>query len=98
MGILTYHIVAFHCGLDQILGLSAGLKHFGNGRCGRSGLGGTGFAPDHVWDIDCTRFFMSARIGGFNSHGAYFEEDSVREVVKRVPRGIDRKRIIGQLR
>src|SRR5882762_6751960 len=35
---LTYRVTAFYSGRDAVLGASAGLKHFGTRRLGRSGL------------------------------------------------------------
>lgn len=87
---LTYRITALYSGLDQILGLSAGLKHFGKRRLGRSGLDKTVPAPDNLWEIDCTPFFRPDRVGGFNAHGAYFEEARVIDLMRQVLRGPDR--------
>jgi hypothetical protein len=38
MANLCYRISALYTGLDDVLGASAGLKHFGKRRLGRSGL------------------------------------------------------------
>ena len=35
---LTYRITALYSGRDEVLGASAGLKHFGTRRLGRAGL------------------------------------------------------------
>ena len=63
---LTYRITALYTGRDPVLGLSAGLKHFGKRRLGRSGLDprpgerdGEKKLPDNVWDVDCTGLFPS---------------------------------------
>jgi esterase/lipase superfamily enzyme len=77
---LTYRITALYSGRDSILGLSAGFKHFGTRRLGRSGLAHD--PPlvtqppetDNVWDIDCSSFF-DPKVGGEAIHGAYFATD-----------------------
>jgi hypothetical protein len=74
---------------------SAGLKHFGARRLGRSGLSHRPplvSAPpetDNVWDIDCSSFFP-ANAGGGVSHGAYFVTDATIELMRQILRGIDR--------
>ena len=50
--------------------MSAGFKHFGKRRLGRSGLDRSYPIPDNVWDIDCTSLF---KINESNVHSAYFE-------------------------
>ena len=70
---LCYRITALYSGRDAVLGASAGLKHFGNRRLGRSGLAvrpPTAF--DNVWDIDCFSFFPPA-VEGVQIHSAYFD-------------------------
>jgi esterase/lipase superfamily enzyme len=92
---LTYRITALYSGRDSVLGLSAGLKHFGTRRLGRSGLAhdpplvSQPPATDNVWDVDCSSFFP-ATVGGEAIHGAYFETDGTIELMRRVLRGIDR--------
>src|SRR3989454_11946948 len=77
---LTYRITALYSGRDAVLGASAGLKHFGTRRLGRSGLANRPPlitqlpATDNVWDVDCSSFFP-ASIGGTSIHGAYFVTD-----------------------
>ncbi len=51
---LTYRVTAMYSGRDSVLGMSAGLKHFGKRRLGRSGLDRTCPIPDNLWDIDCS--------------------------------------------
>jgi esterase/lipase superfamily enzyme len=87
---LTYRITALYTGLDQVLGLSSGLKHFGKRRLGRSGLDRTVREPDNVWDIDCTPFFQADQVGGFNAHGAYFDEPQTLDLMRQLLRGVDR--------
>jgi hypothetical protein len=92
---LCYRITALYSGKDAVLGMSAGLKHFGTRRLGRSGLANrppsvTQPPPtDNVWDIDCSSFF-SANINGENIHGAYFVTDGTIELMRQILRGIDR--------
>src|SRR5207247_11072684 len=78
---LTYRITALYSGRDAVLGASAGLKHFGIRRLGRSGLANRpplaepASPTDNVWDIDCSTFFPST-VNGMGIHGAYFETDA----------------------
>jgi len=68
---LTYRVTALYTGLDPALGLSAGFKHFGKRRLGRSGLDTHVPAPDNVWAADCTEIFRKAK--ATNIHSAYFD-------------------------
>lgn len=96
---LTYRITALYSGKDAVLGLSAGLKHFGTRRLGRSGLAHDPPsvtqppATDNVWDIDCSSFFPP-EVTGEQIHGAYFGIDNVPEgtieLMRQILRGIDR--------
>jgi esterase/lipase superfamily enzyme len=92
---LSYRITALYSGLDQVLGLSAGLKHFGKRRLGRSGLDPFVLNPDNVWDIDCTSLFRADHIGGFDAHRAYFREPATLELMRRILQGVDRNLIQG---
>jgi esterase/lipase superfamily enzyme len=87
---LTYRITALYSGRDAVLGASAGLKHFGTRRLGRSGLA---VRPptdkDNVWDVDCSSFF-AASLGGFAIHSAYFVTPEVMKLMGDLLRGIDR--------
>jgi esterase/lipase superfamily enzyme len=93
---LTYRITALYSGRDAVLGASAGLKHFGTRRLGRSGLAhqpplvDTPPETDNVWDVDCSSFFPPS-IGGEAIHGAYFATDGTIELMRQVLRGLDRK-------
>ncbi|MFZ5479058.1 MAG: alpha/beta hydrolase [Myxococcota bacterium] len=71
MSNFCYRISALYSGRDPALAASAGLKHFGKRRLGRSGLDQSAPCPDNVWDTDCTPFF--AGISTPNVHSAYFE-------------------------
>jgi len=92
---LSYRITALYSGKDAVLGMSAGLKHFGTRRLGRSGLANrpplvTQPPPtDNVWHVDCSSFF-AANISSENIHGAYFVTDGVIELMRQILRGIDR--------
>jgi hypothetical protein len=92
---LTYRITALYSGRDEVLGASAGLKHFGTRRLGRAGLA---HCPpivtqppqtDNVWDVDCSGFFP-ASVGGTDIHGAYFITDATIELMRQILRGVDR--------
>ena len=85
---LTYRITALYTGRDPVLGLSAGLKHFGKRRLGRSGLDRTGTHPDKVWDVDCTTLISA---GAQDIHSCYFDEAKTIDLMRQVLRGIDRK-------
>jgi esterase/lipase superfamily enzyme len=87
---LTYRITSLFSGRDAVLGASAGLKHFGARRLGRSGLAvrpPTG--KDNVWDIDCSGFFP-ATVSGLQVHGEYFNNKDVMALVGEILCGFDR--------
>lgn len=96
---LTYRITALYSGRDSVLGMSAGLKHFGTRRLGRSGLANRPPlvtelpATDNVWDIDCSSFFPPS-VTGEEIHGAYFGSEyapeGTIELIRQILRGIDR--------
>src|SRR5438552_6133394 len=88
---LSYRITALYSGRDAVLGASAGLKHFGTRRLGRSGLA---HRPplvtqppetDNVWDVDCSSFFPKS-VGGNAIHGAYFETPETIELMRKILR------------
>jgi esterase/lipase superfamily enzyme len=92
---LTYRITALYSGRDSVLGMSAGLKHFGTRRLGRSGLA---HRPplvtqppetDNVWDVDCSSFFPPD-VTGEDIHGAYFRYAGTIDLMRQILRGIDR--------
>jgi len=85
---LTYRVTALYTGLDSTLGLSAGLKHFGKRRLGRSGLDDNVPAPDNVWDADCTEIFRKAKAK--NIHSAYFDVSRTQDLIVSILRGVDR--------
>jgi esterase/lipase superfamily enzyme len=84
---LSYRVTALYSGRDSTLGLSAGLKHFGKRRLGRSGLDHEVQPSDNVWDVDCSKFFKPDEK---NIHSAYFESKGTIELMTRILRGVDR--------
>lgn len=84
---LIYRITALYSGRDPILGMSAGLKHFGTRRLGRSGLNTKLFVPDNVWDVDCSKLFSENQD---DIHSAYFEEPRTIELMRGILTGLDR--------
>jgi esterase/lipase superfamily enzyme len=100
---LTYRVTGLYSGRDGVLGASAGLKHFGTRRLGRSGLA---VRPptdkDNVWDVDCSGFFPPD-LGSMDIHSAYFGPYGTLPLIRDVLRGFDRSvleatgRTIGKL-
>ena len=90
---LTYRITALYSGRDPVLGASAGLKHFGMQRLGRSGLphrpplAEPAWPTDNVWDVDCSSFFKP---DVQDIHGAYFLTDGTLNLMRYVLRGLHR--------
>ncbi len=84
---LTYRVIALYTGMDSVLGMSAGLKHFGTRRLGRSGLAAHARTPDNVCDVDCTPFFQDH---DGSKHSAYFEVPETVELMRHIVRGVDR--------
>lgn len=93
---LTYRITALYSGCDSVLGASAGLKHFGMRRLGRTGLStrppvaDTSSPTDNVWDVDCSSFFPR-EVDGAAIHGAYFMNERTINLMRHVLRGLDRR-------
>lgn len=86
---LTYRVTGLYTGRDSVLGMSAGLKHFGKRRLGRTGLDRTVPVPDNVWDIDCSAM-ISPNTNGLEVHSAYFQEPSCYQLMRALLRGTDR--------
>lgn len=87
---LTYRVTALASGRDEVLGMSAGLKHFGTRRLGRSGLAARPPThTDNVWDVDCSSFFP-ASTPGKDIHSAYFETAGTLALMRQILRGVDR--------
>ena len=88
---LTYRVTALYTGRDPVLGVSAGLKHFGTRRLGRSGLSKNVPRPDNVWDVDCTNLIPP---DAQNIHSSYFDAPLVIKLMQQLLRGVDRKVLI----
>jgi len=84
-----------YSGRDSVLGASAGLKHFGMRRLGRSGLSDRpaladpASPTDNVWDVNCSSFFPP-EVDGAASHGAYFLNEGTLNLMRHVLHGLDR--------
>lgn len=94
---LSYRITALYTGRDNVLGASAGLKHFGKRRLGRSGLDPTCPVPDNVWDVDCTAL-IDPNVNGITVHGEYFNpaETKIYALMRAVLEGTDRGVLINR--
>lgn len=94
---LTYRVTALYSGRDAVLGASAGLKHFGKRRLGRSGLDRTLPVPDNVWDIDCSQL-IAPTVAGLEVHSSYFnpKESNCYGLMGELLRGIDRSVLVAQ--
>ncbi len=86
MANLCYRIGALYTGLDAVLGMSAGLKHFGTRRLGRSGLSDGFNVWDNVFDLDISDFIRR----DIEVHSAAFESPQVQTILQRMLRGVDR--------
>lgn len=86
MANLCYRITALYSGLDQVLGASAGLKHFGTRRLGRSGLADRADVYDNVWDFDVTHLIKNTA----NPHSGVFEAAKSMMLLGDILRGVDR--------
>jgi esterase/lipase superfamily enzyme len=86
---LTYRVTALFSSRDPVLGLSAGLKHFGKRRLGRSGLDRSYPIPDNVWQVDCSTLFDQSTKDR-DVHSAYFESKATLELMRATLRGLDR--------
>jgi esterase/lipase superfamily enzyme len=89
---LTYRVSALFSPRDAVLGLSAGLKHFGKRRLGRSGLDRNTPLPDNVWDMNCTNLF-SPNTPSAEVHSAYFSSPEILGKMRLILQGIDRSLI-----
>lgn len=87
---LSYRITSLFSGRDAVLAASAGLKHFGARRLGRSGLAARPPTDqDNVWDVDCSGFFPRS-VPGEDIHSAYFGNYGTLPLMEKILRGIDR--------
>jgi esterase/lipase superfamily enzyme len=89
---LTYRVTSLFSGRDKTLGLSAGLKHFGKRRLGRSGLDRNYPVPDNVWDIDCSTIISPDPPESV--HRAYFTEPPVLTLMEQILKGVDRRELL----
>lgn len=86
MANLCYRIGALYTGLDQVLGASAGLKHFGTRRLGRSGLSDRNGVWDNVFDFDVTDLIDQSK----SIHSAALESPKSVELIRKMLIGVDR--------
>jgi esterase/lipase superfamily enzyme len=89
MANLCYRIAALYTGLDSVLGMSAGLKHFGTRRLGRSGLSDPTNVWDNIFEFDVTTFINTQG----SVHSAVFDSPPAIAIVRNILRGIDRNYI-----
>jgi hypothetical protein len=75
--------------LDSVLGASAGLKHFGTRRLGRSGLADPLNVWDNVFEFDVTTYIDPSN----GAHSAVFAAPPALAIVANILRGIDRNYI-----
>jgi len=87
MANLCYRIAALYTGLDSVLGMSAGLKHFGTRRLGRSGLADPTRVWDNVFDFDVTTYINR---NDASIHSAVFDSAPAIDIVENILRGVDR--------
>jgi esterase/lipase superfamily enzyme len=87
MANLCYRIAALYTGLDSVLGMSAGLKHFGTRRLGRSGLADPNNVWDNVFDFDITDYINR---NDASIHSAVFDSAPAIAIVENILRGVDR--------
>jgi esterase/lipase superfamily enzyme len=90
MANLCYRIAALYTGLDSVLGMSAGLKHFGTRRLGRSGLSDRNNVWDNVFDFDITAYINR---NDKSIHSAVFDSAPAIDIVENILRGVDRNYI-----
>ena len=88
MANVCYRIGALYTGLDQVLGASAGLKHFGTRRLGRSGLADRNNVWDNVFDVDVTSVIKKTDV-----HSAVFDSPRAMALLEQVLRGVDRQHL-----
>lgn len=87
MANLCYRIGALFTGRDEVLGASAGLKHFGKRRLGRSGLADADAVYDNVFDLDVTGVLPP---DATNIHSAVFEHAGTLQLLRKLLQGRDR--------
>jgi len=89
MANLCYRIGALFTGLDDVLGASAGLKHFGKRRLGRSGLADRTKVWDNVFDWDVSDLIDKRK----KIHSAVFDSPKSMALLEEILRGVDRKHL-----
>lgn len=82
---VCYRIGALYTGLDEVLGASAGLKHFGTRRLGRSGLANPNTVWDNVFDFDVSDLIQHQDV-----HLAVFDSPQSLKLLEKILRGVDR--------
>ncbi|HXJ59159.1 MAG TPA: alpha/beta hydrolase [Verrucomicrobiae bacterium] len=88
MANLCYRLGALFTGRDEVLGASAGLKHFGKRRLGRSGLADRQAVYDNVFDFDVTEVLPKT---ASDIHSAVFEHPATLAILRLLLIGRDRK-------
>ena len=88
MANLCYRIGALYTGRDAVLGASAGLKHFGKRRLGRSGLADPTTIYDNIFDLDVTNILPKSAA---NIHSAVFDNAATLKVLRLLLMGRDRE-------
>jgi esterase/lipase superfamily enzyme len=86
MANLCYRIGALYTGLDDVLGASAGLKHFGKRRLGRSGLADPTKVWDNVFHQDVSQLIDKRKA----IHSAVFDSPRSLVLLEQILRGVDR--------
>lgn len=86
MANLCYRVAALYSGLDSVLGASAGLKHFGTRRLGRSGLANRHDVHDNVFDLDVSEQIRNTD----NKHSGVFDSPSALAILRQILIGVDR--------
>jgi len=71
-----------------MLGASAGLKHFGKRRLGRSGFADRNNVYDNVFDADVSNLIVQKNI-----HSAVFDSPKAMDFLEGLLRGYDRQHI-----
>jgi esterase/lipase superfamily enzyme len=87
MANLCYRIGALYTGLDQVLGASAGVKHFGARRLGRSGIANRTGVWDNVFDLDVSDLIDTKK----SIHLAALESPKSIALIRKILVGIDRR-------
>jgi hypothetical protein len=90
---LCYRVSVLYSSRDAVLGASAGLKHFGKRRLGRSGLDPSVPVPDNVCEFDCTSLVAGS---GIDVHSAYFDDQETLDLMRGILRGVDRTLLVKQ--